>query len=43
MHFADHPLAANFDILLGRIEVTVPEVASGDDYAIVCEYLNKKP
>lgn len=35
---ADNPLATGFDILLGRFEVTVPDVADGDDYAIVCEF-----
>ncbi|KAF7795318.1 hypothetical protein EIP86_006474 [Pleurotus ostreatoroseus] len=29
------PLAANFSILLGRIEVTVPDVESGTDYSLV--------
>lgn len=33
-------LADGFDILLGRIEVTVPWVTAGDDYQIVCEYCN---
>ncbi|OJT03527.1 hypothetical protein TRAPUB_5806 [Trametes pubescens] len=28
-------LAENFDILLGRIEVTVPWVTEGDDYIVV--------
>jgi len=31
----DHPLASGFNILLGRFEVTVPDVTPGDDYAIV--------
>jgi hypothetical protein len=31
-------LANNFSILLGTIDVTVPRVADGDDYQIVCEY-----
>ena len=33
----EHPLASNFSILLGSINVTVPDVEPGDDYAIVCE------
>lgn len=32
-------LAANFDILLGKIKVKVPLVLEDDDYSIVCEYL----
>jgi len=28
-------LASNFNILLGKIEVTVPQVENGDDYQIV--------
>jgi len=31
----DQPLASNFSILLGSIEVTCPNVTAGDDYAIV--------
>ncbi|GJE88799.1 hypothetical protein PsYK624_048860 [Phanerochaete sordida] len=31
----DDPLAENFNILDGRHEITVPDVAAGDDYAIV--------
>ncbi|KAJ3543206.1 hypothetical protein NM688_g5886 [Phlebia brevispora] len=31
----DQPLAANFSILLGRIEVTVPDVEPGSDYSVV--------
>ncbi|KAI0647964.1 hypothetical protein C8Q79DRAFT_925001 [Trametes meyenii] len=31
----EHPLAKNFDILLGRIEVKVPDVEPGSDYTIV--------
>ena len=34
---AENPLASGFDILLGRFEITVPDVADGDDYAIVRE------
>lgn len=34
------PLKDNFDILLGSIEITVPQVEDGDDYRIVCEYLS---
>ncbi|KAH9851825.1 hypothetical protein C2E23DRAFT_732395 [Lenzites betulinus] len=30
-----HPLATGFDILLGRTEVTVPNVTPGSDYTIV--------
>ena len=35
-----HPviLQNGFDILLGRIEITVPWVVDGDDYSIVCVY-----
>ena len=33
-------LAGNFNILLGKIEITVPSVKDGDDYQIVCEYLS---
>jgi len=32
-------LANNFDILLGKIEVTVPWVEDGDDYLVVCEFI----
>lgn len=32
------PLAGNFSILLGRIEVTVPDVEPGTDYSLVREY-----
>lgn len=35
---SEHPLASGFDILLGRYEITVPDVADADDYAIVREY-----
>ncbi|OSC97236.1 hypothetical protein PYCCODRAFT_1419907 [Trametes coccinea BRFM310] len=31
----EHPLANGFDILLGRIEVKVPDVEPGSDYTIV--------
>ncbi|KAI0356410.1 hypothetical protein OH77DRAFT_1400550 [Trametes cingulata] len=31
----EHPLAKDFDILLGRIEVKVPDVKPGHDYTIV--------
>ncbi|CCM01907.1 uncharacterized protein FIBRA_03978 [Fibroporia radiculosa] len=31
----ENPLAANFSILLGSIEVTCPNVTAGNDYAIV--------
>lgn len=31
-------LASGFDILLGRIEVTVPDVDPADDYSLVREY-----
>ncbi|KLO03806.1 hypothetical protein SCHPADRAFT_766579 [Schizopora paradoxa] len=31
----DDPLASGFSILLGRIEIQVPEVAAGDDYQVV--------
>ena len=37
MH-SEHPLASNFSILLGSIEVTAPNVTTGNDYSIVCEY-----
>ena len=35
-----HPviLQNGFDILLGRIEITVPWVVDGDDYSIMCAY-----
>lgn len=32
-------LAADFDILLGKITIKVPLVVEGDDYSLVCEYL----
>jgi hypothetical protein len=35
---ADNPLAQGFNILDGRVEVTVPNVPTRDDYAIVREY-----
>ncbi|MFJ3221146.1 GPI anchored serine-threonine rich family protein [Kitasatospora sp. NPDC086801] len=31
----DRILASDFDILLGRVEVTVPDVPPGDDYRVV--------
>ncbi|KZT11972.1 uncharacterized protein LAESUDRAFT_719922 [Laetiporus sulphureus 93-53] len=31
----EHPLASNFSILLGSIEVTAPNVTTGNDYSIV--------
>jgi len=31
----DHPLASNFSILLGRIEIQVPDVEPDNDYRIV--------
>jgi len=31
----DNALASGFDITTGRTEITVPDVAPGDDYAIV--------
>ncbi|KAI0667611.1 hypothetical protein C8Q78DRAFT_981562 [Trametes maxima] len=31
----EHPLVKDFDILLGRIEVKVPDVEPGSDYTIV--------
>jgi len=31
----DSPLAGNFSILLGSVEVTVPDVTPGDDWIIV--------
>ncbi|MER8102813.1 GPI anchored serine-threonine rich family protein [Kitasatospora sp. NPDC094016] len=31
----DRVLASDFDILLGRMEVTVPDVPPGDDYRVV--------
>ncbi len=33
-------LADGFDILLSRIEVTVPWVFEGDDYSVVRAYLS---
>lgn len=33
--FLDSPLAQGFDILLGTMEVTVPNVTPGNDYMIV--------
>lgn len=35
-----NPLAKNFSILEGRHEIQVPNVAPGDDYTIVREYLH---
>jgi hypothetical protein len=35
LYFKDHPLASDFDILDGQHNVTVPNVAVGDDYRIV--------
>ena len=35
---SDTPLAQNFDITLGRIEITVPNVESGSDYGLVRKY-----
>lgn len=32
-------LAHGFDIRSGRVELTVPEVFSRDDYSLVCELL----
>ncbi|KAI8986070.1 hypothetical protein BD414DRAFT_578180 [Trametes punicea] len=31
----EHPLAKNFDILSGHVEIQVPNVEPGDDYTIV--------
>ncbi|KAI0697918.1 hypothetical protein BC835DRAFT_1405569 [Cytidiella melzeri] len=31
----DNPLADNFDITLGRYEITVPDVPTGSDYSLV--------
>jgi hypothetical protein len=31
------PLASNFSILLGRIEIQVPDVEPDNDYRIVCK------
>lgn len=35
---SEDPLASNFSILLGSIEITVPDVTPADDYEIVCAY-----
>ena len=32
-------LAWDFDIRNGHVEVTVPDVFTGDDYSLVCKYL----
>lgn len=40
--YADFPLATGFDILLGRIEVTVPHV-TGTDIRVVREYYRHLP
>lgn len=32
-------LAHDFDLRAGRVEVTVPELVTGSNYSIVCEYL----
>ena len=32
----EHPLASNFPIRDGAVNVTVPEVATRDDYIVVC-------
>lgn len=37
---SENPIAANFSILLGSYEVTAPNVTTGNEYAIVCEYLD---
>lgn len=31
------PLARNFSIFLGSVEVEVPEIPARDDYQVVCE------
>jgi hypothetical protein len=31
----EHTLASDFDITIGRTEITVPDVLPGDDYAVV--------
>ena len=36
--YAGRPLATNFPITAGEVNITVPDVASRDDYVIVCEY-----
>ncbi len=38
---SDDPLASGFDILLGRIVIQVPQVASGNDYQLVCESISR--
>lgn len=35
-----HPLASGFSILDGHVVVQVPDVPTGDDYAIVREWIN---
>ena len=37
------PLASNFSILLGRKEITVPNVPSADNYQLVCAYPRRPP
>ena len=34
----DNPLAQNFDITQGSVDVKVPSVGPGNEYIIVCEY-----
>ncbi|KAG7440826.1 uncharacterized protein BT62DRAFT_561796 [Guyanagaster necrorhizus] len=34
----DNPLASNFELTDGQVNITVPDVEPRDDYIIVCEY-----
>lgn len=38
LNILEHPLADGFDITLGKITVTVPQVATRRDYIVVCKY-----
>lgn len=37
LDWLDHPLAKDFDIRKGEISITVPHVAPGNSYIVVCE------
>lgn len=32
------PLAGNFSLFDGKVDIQVPEVPARDDYKVVCEY-----
>ena len=36
-------LAHDFDLRSGRVEITVPDVITGSDFSVVCEYPNPIP